>query len=247
MALNLQNKYTGRFDPVSADYPQGKFKNRSSPTAQDGSYMERDWLNDWNAFFGALLTGAGMTPNGVVDTATASQMYDALQRVTGGQYGSSLVGSLVHWPHQLMPQDIFTDIGQTYIPYIGQAFNTSLYPKLAMIHPSGVLPADMRGEFPRGFDAGRGVDPSRAIMSAQRSTVVSAGEDNYTSPSVVGSLGAAGSAGGSLISRLFGEPVTAPSGVDYRFLNGGTVGALSVAVMGVRPRNIAWNMIVRAA
>lgn len=81
MALNLQNKYTGRFDPVSADYPQGKFKNRSSPTAQDGSYMERDWLNDWNGFFGALLSNAGVTPNGDVDTAQASQFYNALWTV----------------------------------------------------------------------------------------------------------------------------------------------------------------------
>lgn len=78
MALNLQNKYPGRFDPVSADYPQGKFKNRSSPTAQDGSYMESDWLNDWAGFFGAILTGAGVTPNGNVDTATSSQYFSAL-------------------------------------------------------------------------------------------------------------------------------------------------------------------------
>lgn len=81
MALNLQNKYPGRFDPVSADYPQGKFKNRSSPTAQDGSYMERDWLNDWAGFFGALLNGAGVSPNGSVDTARSSQTYSALWTV----------------------------------------------------------------------------------------------------------------------------------------------------------------------
>ena len=81
MSLNLQNKYPGRFDPVSADYPQGKFKNRSSPTAQDGSYMERDWLNDWSGFFGAILKAAGVAPDGVVDTAQSSQMFDALKTV----------------------------------------------------------------------------------------------------------------------------------------------------------------------
>lgn len=81
MALDLQNKYPGRFDPKSVDYPQGKFKNRSSPTAQDGSYMERDWLNDWNGFFGALLSNAGVTPNGNVDTAQSSQFFSALQAI----------------------------------------------------------------------------------------------------------------------------------------------------------------------
>lgn len=90
MALDLQNKYPGRFDPKSADYPQGKFKNRSSPTAQDGSYMERDWLNDWNGFFGALLSRAGMTPNGNVDTAQSSQLYDALKNVIReGNFGNA--------------------------------------------------------------------------------------------------------------------------------------------------------------
>ena len=81
MTLNLQNKYPGRFDPVSVDYPQGKFKNRSSPTAHDGSYMERDWLNDWAGFFGAMLSSASVVPNGTVDTAQSSQLYNALWAV----------------------------------------------------------------------------------------------------------------------------------------------------------------------
>ncbi|MGL5727002.1 MAG: gp53-like domain-containing protein [Plesiomonas sp.] len=79
MAIDFTAKYPGRFDPVSALYPQGKFKNRSAPNTEDGSYMERDWLNDWNGFFGALLKNAGVTPNGTVDTAAASQLYDALR------------------------------------------------------------------------------------------------------------------------------------------------------------------------
>lgn len=82
MALNLPNKYPGRFDATSTDYPQGKFKNRTSPTAQDGSYLERDWLNDWGGFFGALLSNAGVTPNGNVDTAQSSQFYDAMMAVS---------------------------------------------------------------------------------------------------------------------------------------------------------------------
>lgn len=78
MSLNLQNRYPGHFDPVSSEYPQGKFKNRSSPDAEDGSYMERDWLNDWSGFFGALLSGAGKVPDGSVDTALSSQLFTAL-------------------------------------------------------------------------------------------------------------------------------------------------------------------------
>lgn len=126
MALNLQTKYPGRFDPVSADYPQGKFKNRSSPTAQDGSYMERDWLNDWNAFFGALLANAGVSPNGNVDTAQSSQMYDALLGVidrskyfkTGEALPTKNIGPIWHDDYaDWMTWQTFNQNGANYTGY----------------------------------------------------------------------------------------------------------------------------------
>ena len=48
----------------------------------------------------------------------------------------------------------------------GQKFDKSRYPKLALKYPSGTLP-DMRGEFIRGLDNGRGVDSGRALLSTQ--------------------------------------------------------------------------------
>ncbi|WP_245193473.1 tail fiber protein [Aggregatibacter sp. 2125159857] len=48
----------------------------------------------------------------------------------------------------------------------GQRFDTRRYPKLAQKYPSGQLP-DLRGEFIRGWDNGRGVDVGRALLSAQ--------------------------------------------------------------------------------
>ncbi|MGL5726699.1 MAG: gp53-like domain-containing protein [Plesiomonas sp.] len=84
MSLIYPNRYPGRWDSTSAQYPQGKFKNRSSPTAKDGSFCEMDWANDWAGFFGAILKNAGVTPNGSIDTATASQLYDALRVVILG-------------------------------------------------------------------------------------------------------------------------------------------------------------------
>ena len=48
----------------------------------------------------------------------------------------------------------------------GQQFDTRRYPKLAQKYPSGQLP-DMRGEFIRGLDNGRGVDAGRALLSTQ--------------------------------------------------------------------------------
>nr|WP_260842259.1 phage tail protein [Gilliamella apicola] len=48
----------------------------------------------------------------------------------------------------------------------GWKFDTNKYPKLAMAYPSGYLP-EMRGEFIRGWDDGRGIDPGREILSWQ--------------------------------------------------------------------------------
>ena len=52
----------------------------------------------------------------------------------------------------------------------GQRFDTRRYPKLAQKYPSGQLP-DMRGEFIRGWDNGRGVDAGRGVLSAQSDAI----------------------------------------------------------------------------
>lgn len=50
----------------------------------DGTYLEKDWANDWGGFFQRMLSQAGIAPNGVVDTAQSSQYYDALISIIGG-------------------------------------------------------------------------------------------------------------------------------------------------------------------
>lgn len=82
MSLKRNERYPGRFNNPTTDHPQGAFKNRSAPGAQDGSYLESDWANDWSGFFEKLMTVAGITPNGNVDTALTSQYYDALVKLT---------------------------------------------------------------------------------------------------------------------------------------------------------------------
>lgn len=103
MALKRNERYPGRFSNPTTSHPQGGFKNRSAPSAQDGSYLEQDWANDWDGFFGRLLTVAGITANGNVDTALSSQYYDALS--------AAMTGRLVNI-------QIFTSSG-TYTPSPG--------------------------------------------------------------------------------------------------------------------------------
>lgn len=53
-----------------------------------------------------------------------------------------------------------------YIKCNGATFDKVQYPKLALAYPNGTLP-DLRGEFIRGWDDGRGVDAGREILSSQ--------------------------------------------------------------------------------
>lgn len=93
MALELDSRYPGRFNPGDADYPQGSFKNRTAPGALDGSYLEKDWANDKEGFFQRLMLVAGISPNGVADTALSSQYYDALLQVISDE--ASIPGGLL--------------------------------------------------------------------------------------------------------------------------------------------------------
>ncbi|QSM00870.1 tail fiber protein [Yersinia phage YerA41] len=122
----------------------------------------------------------------------------------------------------------------------GQSFNLATYPKLATVYPTGVIP-DLRGEFIRGWDNGRGVDSSRVILSAQQAT----GITDYH-----------GDGGSSQPPRNYYENADAVNWAGSSFsaygVNRSTDGA-SIMVKGItsyikmRPRNVAYNYIVRMA
>ena len=87
MSLKLNERYPGRFDNPSADYPLGSFKNRTAPGAKDGSYLEKDWANDKEGFFQSILNSAGIAPNGNVDKVGSSQFFDAMLYLDQNQAG----------------------------------------------------------------------------------------------------------------------------------------------------------------
>lgn len=91
MALKLNERYPGRFDAPSAGYPQGAFKNRTTPTAKDGSYLEKDWANDKEGFFQSLISSSGLVPNGTADAVGASQYFEALV-IAARKAASGVVG-----------------------------------------------------------------------------------------------------------------------------------------------------------
>ncbi|MFQ9338282.1 MAG: phage tail protein, partial [Varibaculum sp.] len=76
--------------------------------------------------------------------------------------GSALpVGIPVPWPSATPPTG--------WLKCNGAPFSAEEYPELAKVYPTNELP-DLRGEFIRGWDDGRGVDNERALLSRQEAT-----------------------------------------------------------------------------
>lgn len=76
--LKIYDRFSPRANAADTDYPFGSFKNETIPGARDGTPLNADWANDHEGFDTALLAEAGITPNGLPDTAIASQRLDAL-------------------------------------------------------------------------------------------------------------------------------------------------------------------------
>lgn len=163
--------------------------------------------------------------------------------------GSALpVGVPVPWPLATPPTG--------WLKCNGAPFIASQYPKLALAYPGLLLP-DLRGEFIRGWDDGRGVDPGRSIGSSQ----------GWSPGSHVHGLEIWTSASGSIPTsttvpsqngRELGPAATAGDGGVIRSLggSGGTNNNSATSVTTQNPtfgnqegypRNVAFNYIVRAA
>ncbi|HDP6824084.1 TPA: phage tail protein [Escherichia coli] len=150
--------------------------------------------------------------------------------------GSALpVGVPVPWPSATPPTG--------WLKCNGAAFSAEQYPELAKAYPTNKLP-DLRGEFIRGWDDGRGIDTGREMLSYQEGTIVSGFDDNDTGD--ISSL--------SSTQYGFGDTLTSNqwasiSGKKWIF-NASNKGAQKYdwwAYVSARPRNIAFNYIVRAA
>ncbi len=129
-----------------------------------------------------------------------------------------------------------------YLTCNGQAFDKSLYPKLAEAYPAGRVP-DLRGEFIRGWDDSRSVDPGRVCGAWQGDAIQNiTGAINFIAHTAT----RVASASGALATTQGGDWGNAASG-------GGAAENITFDASRVvrtanetRPRNIAFNYIVRA-
>ncbi|EEZ9858791.1 phage tail protein [Escherichia coli O54] len=174
--------------------------------------------------------------------------------------GSALpVGVPVPWPSATPPTG--------WLKCNGAAFSAEEYPELAKAYPTNKLP-DLRGEFIRGWDDGRGVDAGRALLSLQDDSFEAHRHESFfyagisrnetplkNLPSSDEMLTLS-----STTNALSPDSIDATNSLigndDYNCLiegnknNKRTATGLSTSIVGAaetRPRNISFNYIVRAA
>ncbi|ELJ7458531.1 tail fiber protein [Escherichia coli] len=142
----------------------------------------------------------------------------ALENLGLGEGSALPVGVPVPWPSAIPPTG--------WLKCNGAAFSAEEYPELAKVYPTNKLP-DLRGEFIRGWDDGRGIDLERTLLSPQNANV----EEH-----VHGYNGAIYTSSGPSWANTTGAGYLEYSGFTSSYGGGET-----------RPRNIAFNYIVRAA
>ncbi len=160
--------------------------------------------------------------------------------------GSALpVGVPVPWPSATPPTG--------WLKCNGAVFSAEEYPELAKAYPTNKLP-DLRGEFIRGWDDERGVDSGRTLLSAQGDAIrnITGGfgqlRVNSEINAIVDVQGVSGAFyGGTSVRNNINVSMTYAN--DRKIRQDVHFSAANVVPTANenRPRNIAFNYIVRAA
>ncbi|EJF6666746.1 tail fiber protein [Escherichia coli] len=193
------------------------------------------------------------------DIKSDGTVQTALENLGLGEGSALPVGVPVPWPSATPPTG--------WLKCNGAAFSAEEYPELAKAYPTNKLP-DLRGEFIRGWDDGRGVDAGRALLSLQDDSFEAHRHESFfyagisrnetplkNLPSSDEMLTLS-----STTNALSPDSIDATNSLigndDYNCLiegnknNKRTATGLSTSIVGAaetRPRNISFNYIVRAA
>ena len=203
------------------DLANGKQAADATLTALAALATAADKLPYFTGVDRAALTALTSVGRAILGKTSIQSVLDYL----GLGEGSALpVGVPVPWPLETPPTG--------WLKCNGAAFSSEMYPKLAKAYPTNKLP-DLRGEFIRGWDDGRGIDAGRTLLSGQDGTSFSHYGGNFD----IGS--------GHAINN-YDQIVSNQPGFS-RFSFAGPSRGDGVNYVTIRPRNIAFNYIVRAA
>ncbi|HFV0832618.1 TPA: phage tail protein, partial [Escherichia coli] len=148
------------------------------------------------------------------------------------------IGVPFFWPSEAMPNTVIDSwSSMVFLKFNGAKFSATDYPVLAKVFPSLVLP-EARGDFIRIWDDGRGVDSGRGLLSTQ-SDLMKQFNLQYYGPS-------AGTGTRTVFALQSNANGIYTSGISQDD-GSGTAAAFNVpGGTETRPRNIAFNFLVRA-
>ncbi|MEJ8881432.1 tail fiber protein [Escherichia coli] len=214
------------------DLANGKQPADATLTALAGLATAADRLPYFTGADRAALTTLTAIGRAII---AKGRIKDVLNYLGLGEGSALPVGVPVPWPTATPPAG--------WLKCDGRAFTKEQYPVLARVYPTLRLP-DLRGEFIRGWDDGRKVDTGRALLSFQEGTIVSGFDDNDT-----GDISSLGSTQYGFGDALTSNQLGVINGKKWIF-DASSKGAQRYdwwAYVSARPRNIAFNYIVRAA
>lgn len=213
---------TGGLAPISdVNYAKGwEFVGANPPTKNDFSYLQH------------------------VSDLKSQYLYKAI----GGDSGAPAIGIPFFWPLAAMPNTVMDEwADMVFLKFNGATFSAETYPKLALVFPGLALP-EARGEFLRIWDDGRGVDSGRALLSyqgdASRNITGSfGGTTNNDTCSVLGNGAGVFANGTSLVTPTNGSAIGSATRPTAMTLD---ISRQVPTASEFRPRNIAFNFLVRA-
>ncbi|WP_346672843.1 tail fiber protein [Escherichia coli] len=219
------------------DLANGKQAADATLTALAALATAADKLPYFTGVDRAALTALTSVGRAILGKTSIQSVLDYL----GLGEGSALpVGVPVPWPSATPPTG--------WLKCNGAAFSSEKYPNLAKVYPTNKLP-DLRGEFIRGWDDGRGVDAGRALLSIQTGMLekhrhIVVANDGYDTKDEWE------------LATIFKKTYTQGRGLDASNTGGNLIPSPTLHSRGsigntggseTRPRNIAFNYIVRAA
>ncbi len=226
------------------DLANGKQAADATLTALAALATAADKLPYFTGVDRAALTALTSVGRAILGKTSIQSVLDYL----GLGEGSALpVGVPVPWPLETPPTG--------WLKCNGAAFSSEKYPNLAKVYPINKLP-DLRGEFIRGWDDGRGIDSGRSILSEQgyatedhahglpsKSTVATDSSINFYFDEA---WATSGNTGVIRWGNTSDAGLPAPNYGTFKTYKQ-SVANLGTAGLETRPRNIAFNYIVRAA
>lgn len=188
------------------------------------------------AWFCVAPNGPGTTVGAMAPGSNESYWITLSAFLAGSGGGASFgvpVGTVINYYGTTAPEGYFICDGST--------FSQTDYPELAALLGSTLLP-DLRGEFVRGLDIERGIDPERTLGSSQGDAI-----RNITGSMAAGGLGDGSAFSASGAMSYFGGRLKFASGRNAFGLGGFRFDASRSVPTAAenRPRNVALLLCIK--